>query len=630
MAVTLTDDRTIVSEADATTGWTGSVTVSTGTADPTPMEATNWLGMRNNNTTVNAYFTISSTSLTNQLVTVWAFPRTVLDTKANGGLQILLGDGTNRIGFHIAGDDEAAFRNDIGPTSWWCAVLDTAKLATYAQTVYAGSFASLNVGAITQIGIAFKATVAAQGNVPNCYWDIVRRNAAGVGITITAGSAGDPGKFDQIATEDRSTANQRAHGIVRRLATGLFGVQGYLKFGSTGSASTYFHDKNVAVAFEARGLDIDKYGITVQGNGTGSTDFRLGTKVGSGVTATGADGCSIIVPAGVGAVFDATHANVTNCLIYGTRFSGFTQGVKLKANQEFIGGVIDGSGTIEVGGGAGGGSAILVNTSISGSTATRALLWNTNADPDGDLDGCKLTMGASGHGIELGANTPSTITLRGVAFNSYGADGSTDAAIYNNSGKAITLNIIGGTVPTIRNGAGASTTIVANPVTALVKVVDAGAVAIQNARVLVTAASGGPFPFQATVTITRSGSTATVTHNAHGLATNDKVMIKGATQVEYDGVFTITVTGANSYTFAVAGSPATPATGTIKSTFVVLSGLTDVNGEISMSRVFSSNQPITGKSRKSTTAPLYKTAPITGTVSSSTGFSATIQMTLDQ
>ena len=63
------------------------------------------------------------------------------------------------------------------------------------------------------------------------------------------------------------------------------------------------------------------------------------------------------------------------------------------------------------------------------------------------------------------------------------------------------------------------------------------------------------------VSITRSGSTATVTHTSHGFADNSWVMIDGATQTEYNGRFQITVTGTNTYTYTVPGTPATPATG---------------------------------------------------------------------
>jgi len=64
--------------------------------------------------------------------------------------------------------------------------------------------------------------------------------------------------------------------------------------------------------------------------------------------------------------------------------------------------------------------------------------------------------------------------------------------------------------------------------------------------------------------ITRSGSTATViTQTAHGFATGQKVVVSGATQSEYNGAFTITSTGPQTFTYSVTGTPATPATGTI-------------------------------------------------------------------
>ena len=64
--------------------------------------------------------------------------------------------------------------------------------------------------------------------------------------------------------------------------------------------------------------------------------------------------------------------------------------------------------------------------------------------------------------------------------------------------------------------------------------------------------------------ITRSGSTVTVTQTAHGYRNFDLVLIAGAAQTEYNGSWRIKVTGANTYTFnLVSGTPTTPATGAI-------------------------------------------------------------------
>lgn len=65
--------------------------------------------------------------------------------------------------------------------------------------------------------------------------------------------------------------------------------------------------------------------------------------------------------------------------------------------------------------------------------------------------------------------------------------------------------------------------------------------------------------------ITRASSTATVTATTnHGLVTGDQVVISGATQTEYNGTYTVTVTSTTQFTYTVTGTPATPATGTIR------------------------------------------------------------------
>lgn len=63
--------------------------------------------------------------------------------------------------------------------------------------------------------------------------------------------------------------------------------------------------------------------------------------------------------------------------------------------------------------------------------------------------------------------------------------------------------------------------------------------------------------------ITRSGTTATATTRwPHGLS-NGQVTIHGADVAAYDGIVTITVTGASTFTYTVAGSPTTPAAGSL-------------------------------------------------------------------
>jgi hypothetical protein len=93
---------------------------------------------------------------------------------------------------------------------------------------------------------------------------------------------------------------------------------------------------------------------------------------------------------------------------------------------------------------------------FSGQNTATGVALITSDNPQ-DFSGCSFT-GANGHALEI-TNT-GTYSFSGNTFSAYGADGTNDAAIYNNSGGAVTINITnGGDTPTVRNGAGASTTI---------------------------------------------------------------------------------------------------------------------------------------------------------------------------
>jgi hypothetical protein len=69
-----------------------------------------------------------------------------------------------------------------------------------------------------------------------------------------------------------------------------------------------------------------------------------------------------------------------------------------------------------------------------------------------------------------------------------------------------------------------------------------------------------------TITLTRAGTLATATSTAHGLTTGQTVTVQGATSdtTLWNGTFVITVTGANTFTYTMTGTPGTsPPTGTI-------------------------------------------------------------------
>ena len=97
----------------------------------------------------------------------------------------------------------------------------------------------------------------------------------------------------------------------------------------------------------------------------------------------------------------------------------------------------------------------------NGSTMTGCTFSESSitSDNPGLISDSTFTSGGTGHSMTI--TVPGSYTISGLDFVGYGADDTTDASIYNNSGGAVTLNVSSGTAPTVRNGTSASTTVVA-------------------------------------------------------------------------------------------------------------------------------------------------------------------------
>lgn len=273
-------------------------------------------------------------------------------------------------------------------------------------------------------------------------------------------------------------------------------------------------------------------------------------------------------------------------------------------------------------------SAAVTNSNFSNTKVATSVITELE-----DIDGCSFTSSGTGYAIEV-TGTAGNVTLTNVSFSGYAvSNGSTgnEAIFINIASGTCNITVSGGTTPSIRT-AGATVNVILNPVTftVTVKNLDTSA-AIENARVIVPVTSSANFPYQAPVTITGAGTTATVTHTSHGRSTNDNILISGANQDEYNGVFTITYTGVNTYTYTTPDTvTASPATGTIIATMALINGLTNASGIITDTRSYVSNQTVSGWARKATGSPLYRQAPVADTVNSSTGLSVTVFLQPDE
>lgn len=473
MAVTVTDTRTTITEADSATGWTigGGGTYGTSVY----AEATGSIISTLNIATGQIYFTTTGRDVSNMLVYVWADNFALKDvwTAANPPTALHLGDGTNRISFKMSGSNRKVFAHLASDSTmtvdWECLVLDGSQASTMntagLTTVRAGSFAGLNLASITQFGVDFTTLSKGLGGGTNVAVDAIR--IGNDGLVITGGTTSDRGTFLEIVNEDKSTATAKALGIIREYTTDLYGLQGPLTFGSSTTGTSWFEDSNVTLVFENRDIGNDKYYLKVVSNSVGGANFILRN--------------STVATAGPYVTIDCSAAyidtlTITNCTFRNLGNSiTFSNGAQASTHT-VTDNVFDTCGQIDPG------DVIFQNNSISNTTASTTGALLLDADGTSNWSDLNFISGGTGHAIYITAT--GTYTFDNFTYSGYGSTGTTNAVIYNNSGGAVTINVSGGDVPTYRNGAGASTTVVAS-VPIAVTVIDTATNPIQNAQVAI-------------------------------------------------------------------------------------------------------------------------------------------------
>lgn len=587
-----------------------------------------------------------------------------LNTDANGGIQVYLSDGSNT-GYWYAGGSTTY------PGGWFPVVVDV------SQGVDSGTKPT-NMNSITTFGIRINLTSTPK-KTQNVWIDHI---CALEGLICYGDDSGGYFDFSHIKSAVDNTSNGWP---IMRSASGIYFFCGGLIVGdASGSNGCKFQATSQRVIFEDRPVSTDAYAIEVVDNGTGTTEFILGDKSGTAAI----QGCLLSVEDTSQAAkftIDAnTDTDVDNFKMYASTFYGagtikFANGA---VNTEVLSCSFEQCAQVEPDDCDTEG-CFFINTA----DADAALLWNDSIS----ITDCGFFANTTGAGIEMPSAAGSPYDYDALMFsgNTYDVLNSSGSAISiskssgsnptNYEGSAVTFTTAAVTVSaTITDADG---TEIENALVYLQadakssgtattdttdKLVDSNAtfqtdgVAIgdtafnqdDGTAALVTAVDsetslsldsdnfpdgnedyrvGGPLPDQDPVTISNSGTTATVTHTGHGMLNNDYVYIEGGDIVANEGVFQITYISANSYSYTMASSPGSSPTGTITSTFVGLFGLTNSSGvKSATARVYSSDQLLTGWARKSTSSPYYKEAPLRGTVSSSAGLSATGVLTSDE
>lgn len=525
-----------------------------------------------------------------------------LDTKASGGIRLTMGTSTTAYRQHyIAGKDTYALGG------WKCDPIDPNDGGDLDR-------GSPGTPDYDWFGIVFDVPATGPSKGFPFKIDMIRH---GRSVDVTAGDVANPASWDTLTVYADNTT--RRWGIVQGTDTGAE-QQGIVNWG-TATTAVYSRDSNRAIVFKDTEFTVTDFTQLIFNHA--STDLEWD---GMSITALGTSNRGIItinnnaavtITNSVIADIDTTADGGTNSVWDGTKWSGCN--------------AITGAGGSFLG------CSVLVPTVTAN---TSGFIYDETVDPDGELDDMVFSMGTNDHhAIEFGTNIPSEITLRGLDFTGFNASQDVNASTFHfkDTGGTITVNLVGCTSDVALSSSyrtdGATINIVEDPVTTKIVVKDADTNSfIQNARVLGWVTSGVNFPYQASVSITGSGTTATVTHTAHGLATGDTIWIEGTDQENYSGAYDITVTGVNTYTYTTAETVVTtPATGTtITATFCFFNDLTDANGEVSDNRVIGINQPFNYRVRKSTASPLYKQGTGSETSTSSGGISISVNLVSDE
>ena len=474
-----TDNRTIINDCEANTGWAGDDTATANSDTGQHYQGSNSLSTQLSNADEHMYTTqdsvgASTFSLNWSDSTLYMLIKDNLgESFANGGIQFVVGDGTNRAGYDIAGYDArgmplqffySAFKLDVSVI-----VATPGSFATYA-----GSEASLNQAAATQIGYGSLHLAKAVGSVDNVFMDCFRYISNGsYALTINGGTSGTPETMADVAGDDISNG----WGMVANPLASQYIFFAPTEWGESAAAADHY--------FTASNEQWFWMGDNAGGHAVGSGNFSF--RVTGNATDTGSfviDGV-VIVNTGTPSDFDCSNSDIDTLEIDGCTMVGlasFASPVSGGTSRFCTNTIFSGCGPITAGG------AVMTGCSISGyegATDSSAMIWNIATSPSAILGDCTFTKGtAATHAIEFGTSAPTTFTISDVTFSGYNAsDGQNDSTLYfADRGSDTTWNVTidGGTTPSYKKERAGDTV---NIITGSVTVTLTGLVAGSEVRV---------------------------------------------------------------------------------------------------------------------------------------------------
>ena len=451
--MSLTDNRTQLNdcEDDAQTFTTSGAQLGTSNLAGQFIEGAGSVQAQHSNTYDDTYTSGDSAGATFNLGAAGADTTIYMGVKDNlmttisaAGGMIVLGDGTDRIGYTIGGSDAVGLPY---ANQYIFFKLDTSDAAATPGTadvdhhVFAGTEANLNFSAITIVGFGSLHNAKAQGNVPNVFIDNIRYIANdSYAATVAGGTSGTPETMADLVGDDETVGA----GMFANPLASVYYIFAPTEWGdASGTATTAFSGTDeqwfyVGDNGGSRAVGATHFPMRLVGNSTGTNIFRQLRVVN--------------VNTGSRAAFDWSDANFDEIDLESTTWVDF--GVitcpGLDVNKTVLDSVFINCDQVIMN------AMTMTNVTFNGAfNANGAVLLDTSQD---STNAANLTFNSdgTGHGVEI--DTAGTYDLDNWVYNDFGADGTTDAAVYISANVAVTLNIQnGGDTPTVRHSGTAPT-----------------------------------------------------------------------------------------------------------------------------------------------------------------------------
>jgi len=367
-----------------------------------------------------------------------------LDTIAGGGIRIRVAGATitNWAEVYVDG-------NDSGKSGWQLAVVSLdAILANPDGT----NGTPPTAATVQRVGVVFDITATVGGNNDNVAVQGVWRSPSSLtaAYRIDAGTDATPNTWQDLI--DDSLTN--AYGLVVEEPNGAITLRAPIVFGpdpgggSPNAVSTFVDTGKVLAWDLSTGLiEPDFYKLTVEA-GTGDVRVTAGTKLGSGETAVGVSGWTII-SGGPRWRLDFEDADQDDIQFYGCSFFGSGPLSINDAAVEIISCVFSDCDFITMTGGATG--PTLLSNFFSGAPGPNAqVVFTSGVTPsDGQFD-FNTFVNMSWFAIEIPSAT-TQFDLRGIIFSGNGTN--RDVLLSHTTGD-IQLNVLeDGDTPGVTNGA---------------------------------------------------------------------------------------------------------------------------------------------------------------------------------